>query len=417
MKLMGLMVAMGLFMAGLSFQGCFSSSGASESDGAIIILHSFDGSDGATAKGSLTLDGNTLYGRTAIGGASNNGTIFSLSTDGSNFKVLHSFSAVADNLEGNQPHHDAMALIGSTLYGTTLRGGNTDNGAKKGNGVIFTIATDGSGYVPLHLFDAGTADGSQPHSCFLVVGSKLFGMTAAGGTDNGGTIFSINSDGSGFTILYSFSQATGSAPHGRLTLATDGKTLLGMTRQGGASSDKKHPLGLGVIFSFDPSSATYTVLHNLTGGSNDGATTEHGFLISVGDSVFGMTKNGGAKDKGVIFSMKETGDNFQLLHTFDGISGDGSEPYGSLAHSNGSLYGMTRKGGNSDDGTIFRIKIDGSEYQILASFNKETTGAHPIDNVVVSEDGKTLYGQTQAGGVNDPALVYQYGTVFALTIP
>jgi hypothetical protein len=52
----------------------------------------------------------------------------------------------------------------------------------------------------------------------------------------------------------------------------------------------------------------------------------------------------------------------------------------------------------------------------MVSFDRATTGAFPEDNVIPSGDGSTLYGLTQAGGVNDPEAVKKYGTVFAVTV-
>ena len=59
-----------------------------------------------------------------------------------------------------------------------------------------------------------------------------------------------------------------------------------------------------------------------------------------------------------------------------------------------------------------RICVD----ERLVSFDRATTGAFPEDNVIPSGDGSTLYGLTQAGGVNDPKAAKKYGTAFAVTL-
>ena len=41
----------------------------------------------------LILSGNTLYGTTTGGGSSGNGTVFAINTDGTGFTTLHSFTA------------------------------------------------------------------------------------------------------------------------------------------------------------------------------------------------------------------------------------------------------------------------------------------------------------------------------------
>ena len=69
-------------------------------------------------------------------------------------------------------------------------------------------------------------------------GSTLYGMTLSGGANGNGTIFSINTDGSGFQNLFSFSGTNGDNPHGSLTLS--GSTLYGMTSAGGANDDWQH---------------------------------------------------------------------------------------------------------------------------------------------------------------------------------
>src|SRR2546421_484808 len=77
-------------------------------------------------------------------------------------------------------------------------------------------------------------------SALAVSGPTLFGMTASGGAGGVGTIFRVNTDGTGCGLLHSFDAAAGDGwqPAGSLTLS--GSTLYGMTRQGGG--------GAGTIF-------------------------------------------------------------------------------------------------------------------------------------------------------------------------
>jgi uncharacterized repeat protein (TIGR03803 family) len=91
------------------------------------VLHSFDGGDGAWSRGSLVREGRVLYGRTAIGGTENSGTIFRIDEDGSAFAVLDSFTAGGGNGAGNQPHHNAMLLAEGVLLGAALYGKNENN--------------------------------------------------------------------------------------------------------------------------------------------------------------------------------------------------------------------------------------------------------------------------------------------------
>jgi uncharacterized repeat protein (TIGR03803 family) len=64
----------------------------------------------------LVLRSNTLYGTTASGGTNGNGTIFKINTDGSGYGIIRS-------LTDSGPEGGGMVLIGNTLYGTTFTGG------------------------------------------------------------------------------------------------------------------------------------------------------------------------------------------------------------------------------------------------------------------------------------------------------
>lgn len=92
--------------------------------GPLTILHSFSGLDGSNPQSPLTfsLDGKLLYGATENGNVSAGVTsiVYSISTTGSDFKVLRSFSYGVDGTYIS----DGVFLSpdGKTLYGTTYYG-------------------------------------------------------------------------------------------------------------------------------------------------------------------------------------------------------------------------------------------------------------------------------------------------------
>jgi uncharacterized repeat protein (TIGR03803 family) len=90
-----------------------------------------------------------LYGEATGGGTGGSGTLYKLSTDGTGFSVLYTFSATSrnspyTNSDGSSPYGELL-LIGNTLYGTTQTGGTT------GNGTVFAFALPASGAVPVPL--------------------------------------------------------------------------------------------------------------------------------------------------------------------------------------------------------------------------------------------------------------------------
>jgi len=119
----------------------------------------------------------------------NYGTIFSIGTDGSNFKLLHSFTCGTS--DGGNPY-DSLTLSGSTLYGMTNAYGGGSGGGSAGDGTIFSIGTDGSNFGFLHLYrqpERRKVAYGQPNPLRL----HPLRMTSAGGSAGDGTIFSIGS--------------------------------------------------------------------------------------------------------------------------------------------------------------------------------------------------------------------------------
>jgi uncharacterized repeat protein (TIGR03803 family) len=184
---------------------------------------------GSEPEGSLTISGTKLFGMTSSGGGeySGDGCIFSIDTDGNNYKVLMPFTGT----NGNTPYGD-LTLLGNKLYGMTAVGGAKDSGC------IFSIDTDGTEYKDLHDCNY---QGYWPDGSLIISNGKLYGMTSGGGMGNG-TIFSIDTNGNDYTDLLNFDGTNGSQPLGNVTLL-DG-VFYGMTEGGGTNDD-------GVVFSFN----------------------------------------------------------------------------------------------------------------------------------------------------------------------
>jgi|GEM_PF-6842971 len=126
-------------------------------------------SDGAWPYAVLILLGNTLYGTTQFGGSSGKGTVFAVSTNGTGFTNLHSFTATSGSLYTNSDGADPWAgliLSGNTLYGTAFRGGSS------GTGTVFAVSTDGMGFTNLHSFN-GSSDGARPYAGLILSGNTL----------------------------------------------------------------------------------------------------------------------------------------------------------------------------------------------------------------------------------------------------
>ena len=107
----------------------------------------------------------------------------------------------------------------------------------------------------LYNFTNG-ADGASPGPGVVLSGGTVYGVTFSGENGSGyGTLYKVDSDGTHFGVLYTFTNGVdGAYPGGGLTLS--GNTLYGTTENGSAN-------GTGTIFAFNllaPLLQTFTAL-------------------------------------------------------------------------------------------------------------------------------------------------------------
>ncbi len=359
-------------------------------------LRTFAGglNDGANPIGSLTLSNGKFYGLTSQGGLAGGGVLFKMKMNGSGYTNLYQeFTGRGGN--GASPN-STPTLAGSNLYGTTTGGG------VNGVGVVFREGTNGRGFTNLHVFGGGAGDGAYPYGSLTLMNGRLYGMSQHGGASDYGTLFRLGTNGgNSYTNLHEFAGgvADGAYPGGDLILS--GTTFYGMTSEGGTAD-------LGVVFKMSTNGSGYTNLHSFAGDPTEGAAP-WGSLTLANGSLYGMTQYGGAANLGVVFKMNADGSSYTNLHTFAGGALDGATPFGSLALSESTLYGMTSVGGASNRGVVFQMNTDGTGYTNVYSFaGYPTDGASPWGSLTLS--GSTLYGMTDYGGTNND------GVVFALLV-
>ena len=329
------------------------------------MLHGSNSSDGWVAAANLILSGNILYGTAGYGGSSGLGTVFAVGTDGTDFKTLHTFAGYPS--EG-ATSRAGLILSGNTLYGTTIAGGSSDIGT------VFAINTNGTGFTNLHSFSAGpnigngyytNSDGANPWAGLVVSGNTLYGTAVAGGSSGLGTVFAINTDGTGFATLHSFTATSGSGGY--------------------------------------------------YGTNSDGAYPWAGLILSSG-TLFGTAEYGGGSGFGTVFAINTDGTGFTTLHSFTttsdsgayfGTNNDGAYPYVGLVLAGDTLYGRTPAGGSSGRGTIFAVNTNGTGFANVHSF--------AYNDDLFPSAGLTLAGNTLYGTTIDYFTDVYYGTVFSLS--
>jgi uncharacterized repeat protein (TIGR03803 family) len=367
------------------------------------VLHRFMGMnvDGAVVSGGVLVAANgVVYGTTGEGGLSNLGTIFCVNRDGANYRLLHSFTGNAG--DGRQPFAGLSEGSNGMLYGMTRYGGTADKGT------VFRLRPDGTDYGVLHSFSGTPAGGAEPVARLLEgpdgrwYGTTV-GVTSGGGVTNQGTVFALNSDGTGHEVLRQFTGegGDGATPYGDLTVGQDG-WLYGSTVGGGNARQ-------GTLFRLHLDGSGYEQLHSFDLSAGDGATPYGPLLESAPGTFHGVASSGGPGDgRGVIFTLQADGSDYRILHTFEGGTADGGVPYGGLAKGpDGALYGTTWIGGLADIGVIYRIEMDGSGYEVLEHFSGG--GGDPVTpyaGLMRGSDG-VLYGTSWAGGNRVRGTVYR----------
>jgi uncharacterized repeat protein (TIGR03803 family) len=259
------------------------------------------------------------------------------------FTVLHHFTGVAD---GSAPYAE-LVLSGNALYGTTYAGGSWSNGT------VFRIETDGTAFTNLHSFAAkieGTpinSEGWGPYAALVLSGNTLYGATPYGGERYNGTLFKLNTDGSDFTLLHAFTSGLdGGEPYGNLILSGD--TLYGTTGEDGSG-------GWGTVFAINTNGTGLTNPHSFTSAPNDGDGPDAGVILS-GNTLYGTTIFGGSANFGNVYRVNIDGSGFTNLYRFNRTS-DGANPRAALLVSGYTLYGTTSAGGISNLGTAFSLTL------------------------------------------------------------
>jgi uncharacterized repeat protein (TIGR03803 family) len=322
--------------------------------GQFTLLHSFGGNttDGGNPAGPLVADAQgNFYGVATIGGAHGQGSVFKI-TPGGQETQLYSFSGnggVPNSNDGATPVGLLLATDGN-FYGTTVSGGTA------GWGTVFKMTSSGSESI-LYSFVGGQTDGQSPQAG-LVQGSdgNLYGTTASGGPRGEGTVFRISTGGTEGVLHYFTDLTDGSIPYSVLIQATDGN-LYGTTYAGGSYGGgtvfRVAPTtgAETVLYSFSGGGAQ--------AGSPDGAGVFTGVIQATDGDIYGSTNFGGAYNDGVVFRITMSGAATMLhsFTGSGGLAGstDGAVPTGLLQASDGNLYGTAYVGGATGNGAVFKL--------------------------------------------------------------
>jgi len=148
----------------------------------------------------------------------------------------------------------------------------------------------------------------------------------------------------------------------------------------------------------------FTVLHVFDGFAGDAAIPLAKMVWIAGD-LYGTTGSGGAYGRGAVFKLNPKTGRVRVLYSFRG-GADGWSPRSTvIGDRNHNLYGTTEIGGSSNSGTIFRLDPAGNE-TVLYTFSGGADGAYPVAGLVSDESGN-FYGTTRMGGDANLGVVFK----------
>ena len=322
---------------------------------------------------------------------------------------------------GDEPIYGYVSYQ-SRLFSTLLHGGS------EGFGEVYALVppTSGTTWTKRTLFSfTGQQGGGSPAGGLVAdQNGNLYGA-AINGFGCCGLIYELSPPAAGETewtetTIYAFTGGLdGDGPYGDLAIDQYG-AIYGATHFGGGGSCL-----CGTIFRLSHNIEfgwLLEVLHTFAGGE-DGTTPNGDLLIDNSNGyVFGTTPTGGANGLGKVYSLvpptSGSAWTFNTLHDFAGTDeNDGANPSGGLVGGTNDLFGVTRKGGASDNccGMIFELKveIEGDPYKLINhhNFTGGRDGATPYAGLYKDSSGN-LWGTTHVGGSGTTGS--NFGTIFEL---
>ncbi len=399
---------------------------SSEASSGYSVLYNFcsvggdDCTDGSLPWAGMIQDAEgNLYGTASSGGLYDGGTVFELDPATKVETVLYKFGTEAG--DGAVPLAGLIRDAEGNLYGTTTGAGGNLAGtvfmldSKNNETVLYNfcttvvseVCTDGQ------LTDAGLVQDTA---------GNLYGTTYNGGVHNYGTVFKVDPATKVETVLYSFCSVGGTKctdgawPAASLIRDTAGN-LYGTTSYGGTDNG-------GTVFKLD-TEGQLTVLYRFCSAVDctDGNGPSAPLIRDAAGNLYGTTSAGGANNGGTVFKLDTTGHE-TVLYSFCSACGkctDGEYPNAVIADANGNFYGTTGSGGANNKGTVFELDATGNQRvlysfcSVVASGGNCNDGESPEAGLTRDAEGN-LYGTTSDGGVSN-YFGLGYGTAFRVSPP
>jgi len=274
-----------------------------------------------------------LWGTTERGG-NGGGVIFKTDENGANLQVVHDFTLVP----GRYPASPIIQASNQKFYGST------SNGGENSDGLIFEYDLNTNSIIKVIDMDEPITGSSSTIYLYEATDNLIYGCLSGGGSNDDGTLFRFDPNTFEFTKLVDFEAGkTGGTP--KKFIEVQNGLIYGVTEWSGT-------YGYGTIFEYDVFADTlirkYIFTDTLLG------VWPQSLMLASNGLLYGVTEKGGVNDLGIIFSYDFNTNTFSKLYDFNGMSG--AKPFRSMTEApNGKFYGVTIKGGLEDAGILYEF--------------------------------------------------------------
>lgn len=259
------------------------------------VLHQFTGTpDGSYPSSRVIFDpAGNLYGTTVFGGQQNNGAAYELSRNGGGWteNTIYSFTANSQDLGVFFPGGQLAIDPSGNLYGPAA----CNSTLSCFYGAVWQLQAFQGGWTLNELFQFNGSNGYDPAALIRDSSGNLYGTTlgADGGGNDSAAVYELTQSNGGWTynLLYDYGD-----------LGEDSTADLVMDSAGnlyGADSIT----GNGYIFKLTRSGNNWTFsrLHSFSGPDGAGASGQ--IVIDSAGNLYGTTAAGGAYGYGVIWEI------------------------------------------------------------------------------------------------------------------
>ncbi len=312
--------------------------------------------------------------------------------------ILHTFLN-ATALEGVNPRDEMLVGSDGYLYGTARN-------------AVFRIRPDGSDYQTINRF---LTPGPTNRQGRIVEGPdrQLYGL--ASGSAAGTVVYRLSRDGATLDIVFAFPAGSVLRSHVGLTLGSDGR-LYGFVEMRHGTD----PVAWPTLFGINRDGTGFSVLRVFSRGAASAVLP--GTLVDPVDEVtegldgrlYGVAISGPnnvGQRNGGMYSINKDGTGFRVLRYIEFLSDMISQLCGPLTQApDGTIYTTARAvAPNNFGGAIVSVKADGSDFRVLRFFTGLADGGLPLSGVTRGPDG-TLYGVSED---NAPAAGPRAGRLWA----